>query len=134
MESTELRATQHELPNGITVLAVEQPCTEAASVQVWCQTGSIHEGNWAGAGLSHLLEPRRHVGRTLVTLLLRDLDVAQLVGELLLPPQVRLLGLVQLLRHGFDQPLGLRHPSRTRPAPARRDPAPHPCSSGRHRR
>ncbi len=52
----EVRATAFELPNGLTVLAVEQPGTEATSVQVWCQTGSIHEGAWVGAGLTHLLE------------------------------------------------------------------------------
>ena len=27
-----------------------------ASVQAWAKTGSIHEGAWLGAGLSHILE------------------------------------------------------------------------------
>jgi len=27
-----------------------------ASVQAWCETGSIHEDKWLGAGLSHILE------------------------------------------------------------------------------
>ncbi|MBV9490551.1 MAG: insulinase family protein, partial [Verrucomicrobia bacterium] len=56
MELTEVRAAPHELANGLTVLAVEQPGSEAASIQVWCQAGSIHEGAWAGSGLTHLLE------------------------------------------------------------------------------
>ncbi|MBV8899050.1 MAG: insulinase family protein [Verrucomicrobia bacterium] len=56
MEFTELRTSQHELANGITILAVERPGTEATSIQVWCETGSINEGAWVGAGLTHLLE------------------------------------------------------------------------------
>ncbi|MBV9999398.1 MAG: insulinase family protein [Verrucomicrobia bacterium] len=56
MEFTELRTTQHELANGTTILAVERPGTEATSIQVWCETGSINEGAWAGSGLTHLLE------------------------------------------------------------------------------
>ncbi|HEY0791823.1 MAG TPA: pitrilysin family protein [Chthoniobacterales bacterium] len=56
MESPELRSAQFALANGVNVLAVEQPGTEAASIQVWCQTGSINEGRWVGAGLTHLLE------------------------------------------------------------------------------
>jgi zinc protease len=56
MEFTDLRTAQHELANGITILAVERPGTEATSIQVWCETGSINEGAWVGAGLTHLLE------------------------------------------------------------------------------
>jgi zinc protease len=56
MEFTELRTAQHELANGITILAVDRPGTEATSIQVWCETGSINEGAWVGAGLTHLLE------------------------------------------------------------------------------
>ncbi len=45
-----------ELSNGLTVIVAEQHSAPVASVQAWCQTGSIHEGEWLGAGLTHLLE------------------------------------------------------------------------------
>lgn len=45
-----------ELPNGLTVIVAEQHSAPVASIQAWCQTGSIHEGEWLGGGLTHLLE------------------------------------------------------------------------------
>jgi zinc protease len=45
-----------ELSNGLTVIVAEQHSAPVASVQAWCQTGSVHEGEWLGAGLTHLLE------------------------------------------------------------------------------
>lgn len=44
------------LPNGLTLIVEEDHSAPVASVQAWIQTGSIHEGRWLGAGLSHLLE------------------------------------------------------------------------------
>lgn len=44
------------LPNGLTLIVEEDHSAPVASVQAWVQTGSIHEGRWLGAGLSHLLE------------------------------------------------------------------------------
>jgi zinc protease len=44
------------LPNGFTVLVEPDHSAPVTSVQVWVGTGSIHEGPWLGAGLSHLLE------------------------------------------------------------------------------
>jgi zinc protease len=44
------------LPNELTVIVEEDRSAPVASVQAWVQTGSIHEGRWVGAGLSHLLE------------------------------------------------------------------------------
>lgn len=44
------------LPNGFTVLVEPDHSAPVASVQVWVQTGSIHEDAWLGSGLSHLLE------------------------------------------------------------------------------
>lgn len=44
------------LPNGLTVIVEEDRSAPVASVQAWCATGSIHEGDWMGAGLSHILE------------------------------------------------------------------------------
>ncbi len=52
----EVHPTLFELSNGLTVIVAEQHSAPVASIQVWCQTGSIHEGEWLGGGLTHLLE------------------------------------------------------------------------------
>jgi zinc protease len=44
------------LPNGLTLLVKPDRSAALASVQVWVRTGSIHEGEHLGAGLSHFLE------------------------------------------------------------------------------
>ena len=44
------------LPNGLEIIVEEDHSAPVASVQAWVKTGSIHEGEWLGAGLSHLLE------------------------------------------------------------------------------
>ncbi|NBV20383.1 MAG: insulinase family protein [Proteobacteria bacterium] len=44
------------LDNGLTVVLREDRCAPVVSVQAWAQTGSVHEGRWLGAGLSHVLE------------------------------------------------------------------------------
>ena len=49
-------AAKHVLANGLTLLVQEDGSAPVASVQAWVATGSIHEGAWLGAGLSHLLE------------------------------------------------------------------------------
>ena len=52
----EVQPSLFELSNGLTVIVAEQHSAPVASIQAWCQTGSIHEGEWLGAGLTHLLE------------------------------------------------------------------------------
>ena len=47
---------QWTLPNGLVILVEEDHSAPVASVQVWCETGSITEDKWLGAGLSHILE------------------------------------------------------------------------------
>ena len=47
---------RYALPNGLTVLLKRDPSAPICSVQVWVKTGSIHEGDHLGAGLSHYLE------------------------------------------------------------------------------
>jgi zinc protease len=42
--------------NGLVLIVQEDHSAPVASVQAWCQTGSIHEGERLGAGLSHILE------------------------------------------------------------------------------
>ncbi len=44
------------LSNGATLIVEEDHNAPVASVQVLCSTGSINEGKWMGAGLSHILE------------------------------------------------------------------------------
>src|SRR5450432_1818344 len=44
------------LPNGLTVIVQEDRSAPVASVQAWCETGSINEDEHLGAGLSHILE------------------------------------------------------------------------------
>jgi zinc protease len=44
------------LPNGLGIIVQEDHSAPVASVQVWVETGSIHEDRHLGAGLSHLLE------------------------------------------------------------------------------
>ncbi len=43
-------------PNGLELVVLEDDSAPVASVQAWVKTGSIHEGQWLGAGLSHFLE------------------------------------------------------------------------------
>lgn len=50
------QATTHSLPNGLTVILDPDPTAPVISTQAWIATGSIHEGDHMGAGLSHLLE------------------------------------------------------------------------------
>jgi len=44
------------LDNGLVVIVREDPSAPVVSVQAWCKAGSIDEGKWLGAGLSHMLE------------------------------------------------------------------------------
>lgn len=44
------------LENGLEIITHVRRQHPVAAIQVWCKTGSIHEGKWMGAGLSHVLE------------------------------------------------------------------------------
>jgi zinc protease len=52
------------LENGLTVIVREDHSAPVVSAQAWCQSGSIHEGRWLGAGLSHVLEHMLFKGTT----------------------------------------------------------------------
>lgn len=52
------------LENGLVIIVREDHSAPVVSVQAWCQTGSIHEDNWLGAGLSHVLEHMLFKGTT----------------------------------------------------------------------
>lgn len=44
------------LKNGLEVIIREDASAPVASLQLWVKAGSIHEGDWLGAGLSHFVE------------------------------------------------------------------------------
>ncbi len=52
------------LENGLIIIVREDHSAPVVSVQAWCAAGSIHEGNWLGAGLSHVLEHMLFKGTT----------------------------------------------------------------------
>ncbi|MGJ8673812.1 M16 family metallopeptidase [Rubritalea sp.] len=49
-------ATLHTLDNGLKIILDADSSAPVISTQVWVESGSIHEGDWMGAGISHLLE------------------------------------------------------------------------------
>ena len=56
IEFPEVKVRRTVLPNGLTLLTKLDRSAPVASVQAWCAVGSIHEDEWLGAGLSHILE------------------------------------------------------------------------------
>lgn len=50
------RITRFTLDNGMTCLVKEDHAAPVVSIQIWVGSGSIHEGNLLGAGLSHYVE------------------------------------------------------------------------------
>ena len=52
------------LSNGLTIIVQEDHSAPVASVQAWCETGSITEDRQLGAGLSHILEHMLFKGTT----------------------------------------------------------------------
>src|SRR5580700_5557150 len=56
MDAPEISVEKSTLANGLTLLIAPDHYANVASVQVWCETGSVHEGEWVGGGLTHLLE------------------------------------------------------------------------------
>ncbi len=82
MRAPELEVERFLLENGAVLLVAEQHYAEVASVQVWCQTGSIHEGRWLGAGLTHLLEHMLFKGTARRTALQISEQIHQVGGYL----------------------------------------------------
>jgi zinc protease len=52
------------LDNGLTIIVREDHSAPVVSAQAWAMAGSIHEGRWLGAGLSHVLEHMLFKGTT----------------------------------------------------------------------
>lgn len=49
-------AVVETLDNGLTIIVREDAGAPVVSAQAWCRAGSMDEGRWLGAGLSHVLE------------------------------------------------------------------------------
>lgn len=56
MEYPATAATTDVLPNGLTVILDPDPTAPVVSAQWWVETGSIHEDELLGSGVSHFLE------------------------------------------------------------------------------
>src|SRR6266536_2132228 len=52
------------LENGLVIIVREDSSAPVVSAQAWCMAGSIHEGKWLGAGMSHFLEHMLFKGTT----------------------------------------------------------------------
>lgn len=52
------------LDNGLVVIVREDHSAPVVSAQAWCRAGSVDEGAWIGAGLSHVLEHMLFKGTT----------------------------------------------------------------------
>src|SRR3989454_6170482 len=52
------------LESGLTIIVREDHSAPVVSAQAWCMAGSIHEGKWLGAGMSHVLEHMLFKGTT----------------------------------------------------------------------
>src|SRR5262249_46943998 len=52
------------LDNGLAIITREDHSAPVVSAQAWCMAGSIHEGKWLGAGMSHVLEHMLFKGTT----------------------------------------------------------------------
>src|SRR4051812_32605718 len=59
-----LDVVRRTLPNGLEIIVQEDHSAPVVSVQLWVQTGSIHEGTAMGAGISHMLEHMLFKGTT----------------------------------------------------------------------
>jgi zinc protease len=68
---------RYSLENGLTVLHRPDHSAHLISVQIWVKTGSIHEGQWLGSGISHYLEHMVFKG----TAKREDGDIAREVQE-----------------------------------------------------
>lgn len=56
--------TKTKLDSGLTIIVREDHSAPVVSAQAWCMTGSVHEGELLGAGLSHCLEHMLFKGTT----------------------------------------------------------------------
>jgi len=68
--------------HGLQLIVREDHSAPVVSAQVWCAAGSIHEGRWLGAGLSHVLEHMLFKGTTRRSAGQIDLEVQAVGGSM----------------------------------------------------
>ena len=69
------------LPNGLKVLVLENHAAPVVAVRVYVKTGSIYEGQYSGAGISHLFEHVLGEGSTTRTKEQANQDVQSIGGQ-----------------------------------------------------
>ena len=52
VELPERPVEKFTLDNGLTLIVRQDSSAPVVSMQGWCETGSVHEGDWLGGGLS----------------------------------------------------------------------------------
>ncbi len=62
--ATQASVVKKTLPNGLTVLVLENHAAPVVAVRMYVKTGSIYEGQYLGAGISHLFEHNLSEGTT----------------------------------------------------------------------
>ncbi|NOZ21568.1 MAG: insulinase family protein [Planctomycetes bacterium] len=60
----EVKVLQKTLDNGLTILVKENHIAPVVSLRIYVRVGSINEGRYLGAGISHLIEHLVHGGTT----------------------------------------------------------------------
>jgi zinc protease len=73
MEYPATTATVETLPNGLTLILQPEPANPVISTQIWVETGSMHEDQHLGSGISHFLEHMVFKGT-------RDFDAGELAA------------------------------------------------------
>lgn len=73
MEYPATTATVETLPNGLTLILQPEPTNPVISTQIWVETGSMHEDQHLGSGISHFLEHMVFKGT-------RDFDAGELAA------------------------------------------------------
>ncbi len=56
LKQSDDKISRFPLDNGMTCLLKEDHSAPVVSIQIWVGSGSVHEGHWLGAGLSHYVE------------------------------------------------------------------------------
>ena len=73
MEYPATTATVETLPNGLSLILQLEPANPVISTQIWVETGSMHEDQHLGSGISHFLEHMVFKGT-------RDFDAGELAA------------------------------------------------------
>lgn len=76
-----LQPVKRTLPNGLTVLVTENHAAPVVAVRMYVRTGSIYEGQYLGAGISHLFEHNLSEGTSMRTKVQINEDTQGIGGQ-----------------------------------------------------